>query len=315
MSWPIMVLLLPFVLFLSIHFEIQLMEPLKPISASLHGICLNWFTPTDTINRPVNDLSRSFICGQKVTQTQQKTALQKSGLYHAIVVSGGHFLFLESVFKWLAWPRWLRFILLSLYYLMTGLQAPGLRCLMQLGLASVAKNQGLRFSSPSLCFYSGLLCLAISVDLWISLSFWLSFSVSLALCFSQELLPQKARTLQIVLPMVLIYLFLIPFNFSKGYPHPLNLILGMILLYPFCLTLLLSAGLMLLGQLFAAPTLFHATDILNKNLFILLDEWTTIIPGKNQLNLSIFYFWIYLLVITSLFHVFTLQFRRGYVHE
>ncbi|OYZ13576.1 MAG: hypothetical protein B7Y39_17375 [Bdellovibrio sp. 28-41-41] len=315
MSWPIMVLLLPFVLFLSIQFEIHMLEPLKPISASLHGICLNWFTPTDTNNRPANDLSRSFICGQKVTQTQQKIALQKSGLYHAIVVSGGHFLFLESALKWLAWPRWLRFILLGIYYLMTGLQAPGLRCLMQLGLVSVAKNRGLRFSGPSLCFYSGLLCLAISADLWTSLSFWLSFSVSLALCFSQELLPQKALTLQIVLPMLLIYIFLIPFNFSKGYPHPLNLILGMVLLYPFCLALLVSAGLMLLGQLFTAPALFHATDILNLNLFILLDEWTTIIPGKNNLDLSIFYFWIYLLIMMSLFHVFTLQFRRGTAHE
>jgi ComEC/Rec2-related protein len=310
-----MILLLPFVLFLSIHFEIHAMEPLKPISASLHGLCLSWFTPLDATNRPENGLSRSFICGHKVTEVKQKIVLQKSGLYHTIVVSGGHFLFLESVLKWLAWPRWLRFISLCAYYLMTGLQPPGLRCLMQLGLASVAKSRDWRFSSPALCFYAGLLCLAVSADLWTSLSFWLSLSVSLALCFSKELLPQKARTLQIVFPIVLIYLFLIPFNFSKGYPHPLNLILGMILLYPFCLTLMLSAGLILLGKLFAAPMFFQATDILNKNLFRLLEQWTTIIPSKNQIELSIFYFWIYLLVLTSLFHVFAIQFRRGTVHE
>ena len=315
MSCPAMAILLPFVLILSIHFKTQLLEPLKPISASLHGACLNWFTPTDNNYRPANDLSRSFICGQKVTQTKQRILLQKSGLYHAIVVSGGHFLFLESVFKFLAWPRWLRFILLGIYYLMTGMQAPGLRCLMQLGLASAAKNQGLRLSGPSLCFYSGLLCLTISSDLWTSLSFWLSLSVSLSLSFSRDLLPKKAHPLRIVLPMLLIYLFLIPFNFSKGYPHPLNLIIGMILLYPFCLTLLLSAGLMLLGQLFKVPNLFQATDILNRNLFMILDEWTIIISGKNNFDVSIFYFWIYLLGITALLHLFMVQFRRGTVHE
>lgn len=310
-----MILLLPIVLFLSIQAKFDVIEPLKPLSAILHEECLNWFTPTHPKDRPPNDLSRSFICGQKVTQAQQKNALQKSGLYHAIVVSGGHFVFLESALKWLKWPRWLRFFLLGTYYLMTGLQAPGLRCLMQQGLDIVTKKHHLRFSGPSLCFYSGLLCLAISVPLWTSLSFWLSFSVSLALGFAQELISQRTRALKILLPMVILYLFLIPFNFSKGYPHPLNLIIGMILLYPFCLTLLLSAGFMLIGRILNTPSLFHATEVLNQHLFNFLNQGTTIIPNRNEFSLPIFYFWIYLFALLYLFHFFILRFRQGSTHE
>lgn len=315
MSYMTMILLLPFALFVSINFNFNALEPLKPLSLSLHNICLSWFTPKLPKDRPSHDLSRSFICGQKVTQPQQKITLQKSGLYHAIVVSGGHFLFIESALKWLAWPSWLRFILLAIYFLVTGLQAPGLRCLTQMSAVALTHTNSKKTGSLALCFYSGLFCLVIASPLWTSLSFWLSFSVALALGFTQELTTQKTRTLKFILPLILIYLFLLPFNFSKGYPHPLNLILGMLLLYPFCLILFISACFTFTARVFDVAALYSVTDDINKNLFLTLQKWTMIIPDKNYHTLSIFYFWVYLFILFSCFYVFILFFRRDTIHE
>lgn len=292
-----------------------MIAPLSPLSGALHLQCLSWFSPnSETISKSY-DLSRSFICGQKVTEPQQKRVLQKSGLYHAIVVSGGHFIFLQSLLRCVLCPSWLRFILLGVYYLMTGLQAPGLRCLMQMGLTAACINGQRQLSTPVICVYSGLLCLAVSSPLWSSLSFWLSFAVSLSLSFSAEITPKSPPIARVFAPMILIYIFLIPFNFSSGYLHPLNLIFGMLLLQPFCGLLLISAVLIILGRLLDTDRLFDFNFWINKNLFFILEKWTLIIPNKNQHSLSLFYLWFYLFSLLVALHFFIIYFRRETIRE
>ncbi len=315
MSATLMIMILPFVLFLSIHFKIDVMKPLEPLSGTLHQQCVSWFSVNSETISSSYDLSRSFICGQKVTRTSQKHTLQKSGLYHAIVVSGGHFIFLESVLKRLFWPAWLRFILLGLYYLMTGLQAPGLRSLMQMIATCLCNRYGKHLSTMALCFYSGLLCLILCSPLWTSLSFWLSFAVSLSLSVSNELLPRSPSSLNTLLPMSLIYLFLFPFNFLHGYAHPLNLILGMLLLQPFCGILLSSAGLIILGRILNSDGLFDLNYQINRYLFLFLEKFTLVIPEKSHGHLSLFYLWLYLLALVALVHVFIIYFRRDTIRE
>lgn len=315
MSTTLMIMILPLVLFLSIHFKTDIMKPLEPMSATLHQQCISWFSRTSETISSSYDLSRSFICGQKVTQAQQKYTLQKSGLYHAIVVSGGHFLFLESVLKRLFWPAWLRIILLGLYYLMTGLQAPGLRCLMQMGLSTARSRYGNALSATALCFYSGLLCLIICSPLWTSLSFWLSFTVSLSLSFSSELLPKSSAGLNVLLPMIFIYIFLFPFNFYNGYLHPLNLILGMLLLQPFCGILLGSAALMITGRLLDNERILDLNVQINQRLFQFLEKCTLLVPEKSGGHVSLFYLWLYLFILTAIAHILILYFRRGTLRE
>ncbi len=315
MSATLMIMILPFVLFLSIQFKIDILKPLEPLSGALHQQCVSWFSVnSETISNSYN-LSRAFICGQKITQSTQKHTLQKSGLYHAIVVSGGHFLFLDSVLKRLLWPAWLRFFLLGTYYLMTGLQAPGLRCLMQMSASSLCRRNGKHLSSAALCFYSGLFCLIICSPLWTSLSFWLSFTVSLSLSLSGDLFPRSQAGLNGLLPLSLIYLFLFPFNFLHGYLHPLNLILGMLLLQPFCVILLGSAGLIILGRGLNNDGLYELNFQINRHLFLILEKFTLIIPEKNHGHLSLFYLWFYLFTLLAIVHVFIIYFRRDTIRE
>lgn len=312
MSLNWMILLVPFVLFLSIYFEVNLTQPFILTAYRLQSECIDWFSNP----KAPNDLSGSFICGKKVTNTQHKSLLQKSGLYHAIVVSGGHFLFLEYLLKRLALPTVIRFLILLLYYLTTGLQPPGLRCLAQMGLAAITVRLNLKMSSSSQCFLSGLLCLALCSLLWNSLSFWLSFAVSMSLCFSHNFLTLKdSYRIHVFLPLFFIYLFLIPFNYTAGYLHPLNLILGFLLLYPFCCILLASAIFMLLAQLFNFVLFYSLMTSINDVMFQILQKWTLLIPNKNTGAVYIFSFWIYLLFLIGLLHITTVYFRRETIHE
>lgn len=306
-----MFILLPIVLFLSIYTQINLIRPLEPAAARIHAHCVHVFSDA---HRP-HDLSASFICGKKVTHSAHKNLLQKSGLYHAIVVSGGHFLFIESLLKRIQLPYLARMVVLLFYYLATHLQAPGLRCLMQLNLGHISQRWHLKLSSPVLCFYSGLACLAINVDLWQSLSFWLSLAVSLALAFAQELKTQNNKAISFFLPLICIYIFLIPFNFTNGYLHPLNLVLGAIFLYPFCIFLLFSAGLILGSRAFPTLSFDSLLEPLNNMVFLFLKYSTQIVPNKNFGSFDLFYLWIYLLISIVSFHMLTLHFRRETIRE
>jgi ComEC/Rec2-related protein len=306
-----MIFIAPFVLFLSIFWSWDFTPALKPLSEMLHERCVQEFYH----EKNKNDLSRSFICGEKVTLKNQKTLLQKSGVYHAIVVSGGHFLFLEAVLKRMHLPLAIRMTVLFLYYLVTGLQAPGLRCLVQMNLGLATEKLNLKPNSPTLCFYSGLVCLMISAPLWNSLSFWLSFVVSLALCFSRELTQSKSKELQFLLPLVCIYIFLIPFNFTSGYLHPLNLILGAILIYPFCSLLLFSALLTITGKLTNTDFLFQINTTLSTHVFTAIEKATQLIPNKNQEKPNLFIFWLYAFILITTIHLIAKKHQRETIHE
>ncbi len=306
-----MILLLPIVLFLSIQFEIDLPKPLESWSLFLQNACIQQFY------HPGNpaDLSASFICGKKVTLKSNKVLLQSSGIYHAIVVSGGHFLFIESILQRFALPAVVRFAILFIYYLMTGLQPPGLRCLVQIALVRLFKAVHLNSNSLTLCFYSGLICLAISFPLWRSLSFWLSFSVSMSLCFARIFQGPSDPLHKKLLPLFFIYLFIIPFNATSGYLHPLNLLLGMILLEPFCLVLLTSAVLVFSGRLLNWDFLLGITVEIDHWLFLFLQKWTILVPDRNMGRIELFYYWLYVLILMALLHVLNLFYRRETIHE
>lgn len=311
MTIDAMILLLPIALFLSMLGSIDLTEPLKPASDFLHARCINWFSEPQT----PHNLSASFICGQKVTQTAQRELLQKSGIYHAIVVSGGHFLFLESLLKRTLLPYSLRMLILLAYYLLTGLQAPGLRCLIQMNLGGLCERANLKLNQTSLCFYSGIICLIVSFPLWHSMSFWLSFVVSMALCHAQDLAPSRRFLVRFFLPLACIYLFLIPFNFTIGYTHPLNLILGALLVFPFCALLCVSAFLVSLNHLFHCDFLSSLNSILTEHLMIVLRKWTLIMPAKNHGAPQFFFFWVYAFGLITAFYLITIYYRRETVRE
>ena len=306
-----MILLLPIVLFLSIHYEIDLPKPLESWSLFLQNACIQQFyNPSNP-----SDLSASFICGKKVTLKSNKVLLQSSGIYHAIVVSGGHFLFLEAILQRLALPAVVRFAFLFIYYLMTGLQPPGLRCLVQIALVRIFDSIHLKSNSTTLCFYSGLLCLAMSFPFWQSLSFWLSFSVSMSLCYARIFQSTRDPLHKKLLPLFFIYLFIIPFNATSGYLHPLNLLLGMLLLEPFCFVLLTSAVLVFSGRLLNWDFLLRITVEIDRWLFQLLQKWTLLVPDRNTGATQPFYYWLYVLILIALLHLLSLFYRRETIHE
>lgn len=311
MTFGSMILILPVLLLFGLTYEMDLLRPLAPWSQRLRTICIYSF---DHPNNP-DDLSASFICGKKITQSKHKILLQKSGIYHAIVVSGGHFLFIDTVLKRAAFPTSFRFLLLILYYLISGLQPPGLRSLTHMGLAAITQQLNLKTNNLSLCFFSGLVCLLISFPLWNSLSFWLSFTVSMALCFSRDFIIAGKTQFNLLMSLFFIYVFLLPFNWTSGFLHPLNLVLGALLLYPFCWTVFLSALLIIPAHIFESSVLYFIIDQIHRWLYIILEQCSLIITNKNTKQLQLFPLWVYILLLISVFHLITLYHRRQTIHE
>src|SRR5690606_3892981 len=79
----------------------------------------------------------SLVCGEKVTDNEKRKWLRHTGLIHIFVVSGGHLIVLCEVFAFFRLHFMVQLLLLGLFSLATGFQAPCLRALFQLVLGRI----------------------------------------------------------------------------------------------------------------------------------------------------------------------------------
>lgn len=232
---------------------------LAPISNYLQNICF-----AAVANSPHSDLQKALVCGINLPQNSawQKTLIQ-TGLIHLVVVSGSHFIVLLLSLEWLAGKfriqqkafKFTSWIVLLLYALTTGLQAPAIRALFGLALTDFSYFFRLNLSRLHILIYSVLLSLAFAPAWYASLSLILSATATLALLAHPH---AKIFTKQ-----CLVFLLLLPALASLQTAHPIhivsNLVLGPLLsliLLPVAVITLLIPPLLLIFTSMAEGTLW-----------------------------------------------------------
>lgn len=299
-----------FLLFLSHFFSFNLNDYLAQPAKYLNSSC----NQTILTSSQFNGLFQSFLCGKKLDKSLPKETLIKAGIYHLIVVSGGHFLFLESIFKILKLPFYLRTFLLILYYLTTNLQAPGLRALIHLLASKLKDHWGIKTSALTLLLYTGIVCLILNSSYWQSLSFWLSFNVSLAITACSELLYWEKPIPKFFWLNFLIYLFLLPFLLRLSYSHPLSVFMGNILVMPTIIFFSICGLGLVTCQFFNLPRLVAIIDDFIRFYFQLLESLSCFSFNKNQTSWDWLFFWAYLLVLFIILHFLKIYFERRHLY-
>lgn len=130
------------------------------------------------------------ICGVDPPPDPLIWDLREVGLYHLIVVSGAHLIFLNQILEILFFffSEKLRFrisfFFLFFYSLFSGLNPPVVRALATLVVRAANLHNRWRWSEPQVSLVSGLSLLALFPAWWGSLSFLMSWTaaVGLSLC-------------------------------------------------------------------------------------------------------------------------------------
>jgi ComEC/Rec2-related protein len=124
-----------------------------------------------------------LVCGKNLEEGKVKASLKQTGLLHLLVVSGSHLIFISEVLI-LFLPASLRFVVLFFFTLMTGVQAPIFRALMQQLVNQFQKKFRLNYSPLQVCLFTAIICLVLEPSWLMSLSFQLSSLASFALCIN-----------------------------------------------------------------------------------------------------------------------------------
>lgn len=205
-------------LFVRIMFPIQLnlQAFIEKLSAPLQSWCVASFTIST-----YRELNSALLCG-KTPDGSWHDPFISTGLYHLLVVSGAHLIFLVQLIELVpvknkASQFFKVFILLGFTF-MAGAQPPLVRALLHLSLTYLNQQGRWQWRRLKTLTYSGLLTLFL-IPSWVSsLSFWLSwlaaFAVSSAESFSSR--PLKQQTV--------IYILLLPALLALSSYHPFSIL-------------------------------------------------------------------------------------------
>lgn len=221
---------------------VSLWEDLRNFSRPLESVCQSQFQ-----SATLKNLGNALVCAQDLSPGASKDLFLQLGLYHVIVVSGAHLIFLSFLLTALSAPRAFKFLLLFLFAVMTGLQAPVLRAGLQMLIPVVLPRQ----HRQSLLI-SYLLCLALHPPWLHSVS--LNLSMIAALGMQAELRPHR-RALWILA-------FTLPLLLPYDHVNPLGSLFGLLLspvcealLFPICLLAWLFPWLQALSETILAASL------------------------------------------------------------
>lgn len=170
-----------------------LWSDLEPISFwwshTLHQACLTY---TEWRQLPL--LYNGLICGSKNIGDAATILFQSTGLYHVIVVSGSHLIFIDRYLKKLSIKHiGARGIALTFYSCICLLNPPVLRALTQILFTRILRSLPLSLRRDQMTLGAGLLILIFIPSLIASLSLQLSWAA--ALCMSLSVSPAKKACL------------------------------------------------------------------------------------------------------------------------
>ncbi len=166
--------------------DLNLAGLVDKISLPLHHLCLSRLPKT---SQWLN-LYGAIVCGASPPASPEKFWFQSTGLYHLLVVSGSHLIFLS---QWLR-PFTKRFagklIILSFlvfYALVCRGSPPVVRALLYIVLCMLPLRSRFGWSHSQICFLTGAALLSFFPSWAVSLSFWLSWLASMLCAWSDHL--------------------------------------------------------------------------------------------------------------------------------
>jgi hypothetical protein len=269
----------------------------------LHDFCLR-LNPSENDFR---DLYAGLVCGHQPPPSLFMTQLRTSGLYHLIVVSGAHLVFLEKI---LSQPtqklptraqNWIVFLGLCLYTLITQMAPPVTRALVSYQLHRLNEEQKLFWHGWHVSLAAGLLTL-ISTPHWL-LSWSMLLSWAAALLTSQY--PNWSWR-----QAVMFYLLLFPLLMGFAAPHPAAIF------FNFFLGPVLGVVLFPLSILcFFMPPLVSIADLVWQGIFWLHQNFLPLPPQELQSAMppkgALFCGWLYVIGLQSYFFFQQQKIRRG----
>lgn len=201
--------------------QVSALEILGPLSLPLHLLCIDRFA-NESATPLLETLGAALVCGEDLAPGELKSLFLRLGLYHILVVSGAHLIFLSELlarfplpgFLTSPWKLRIRVLILASFAMMTGFGAPIVRAGFHLYFRQ-------RFLAPAKV---GLLLSMIAAlsfhPPWIhSLSLFLSFLASLGLLIGQRPLTR----------LLFMSLFTLPLVLPLGSVNALGLIVGLML--------------------------------------------------------------------------------------
>lgn len=158
------------------------------ISKPFQNFCQK-MSPTDS---EYSDFYKAIVCG--VLDLPQHTIwdFKVVGLFHLIVVSGSHLVFLTYFLDKIFFLKkskvvfLIKFLILFLYALTSGLNAPIIRALASWVISSLNEQYKLAWSPPYAVLVTGFFCLGLFPSWWSSLSFFMSWCAAFGLSLGQS---------------------------------------------------------------------------------------------------------------------------------
>lgn len=205
--------------------EKLLLNLLAPLALKAHRFCQSQ-TPQNSDWKESYD---AIVCGADLPRDEFSEILIVSGLYHLIVVSGSHLIFLDSllrpfVMKLGRSSQLVIFSLLLIYAFLCNLCPPAVRALITLVLHRTNETHKLNWNPIYVTLISGLLNLAIFPSWWNSLSFQMSWVAALAISVTSSASqgsPLRAH--------FIIYIMILPAILPLQMPHPASILFNWIL--------------------------------------------------------------------------------------
>jgi ComEC/Rec2-related protein len=209
--------------------DFDLFVGISNLTNILHVQCLN-LTPESLYS----NIYAALVCGKALDGLELAQNFKNLGIYHVIIVSGSHLIFLSSIIEFLTLGksgekfgkklRYAAFPILFIYSLATGFQPPVVRAFISIVINAFQQKKKLFWNQNEVVFISLLICLAF-FDPWKdSYSLLLSYVASVSLSLSS-----KSNSLK---KHFIIYCLILPFLLPMSAPSPLSF-LSNFLLAPF----------------------------------------------------------------------------------
>lgn len=259
-------------------------------SSQIQNSCESWFQLS-----PLIDLEKSLICGTELKNLKLLTVFKKHSLFHLIVVSGSHFLWINKGLEIIHLRAPMRWTALFIYNFVTGFQAPGTRALIQICLAHCGIFSRMR--SDQIVFLTGSFYLLLFPKEVLSISLLLSWTAALGLSITSCFFRFMPLVKRLFFRQFLFFILIYPWLWGWGNSHPLTLFSNL-LLGPLIMGLLLPYSLADLIIQFPIP--------LNQVIFSFVDNTLTALGDSHSTHASLpiqkDFFWFYLFFLHGLQH-------------
>lgn len=188
----------------------------------LHSACLR-FTPESTYS----NMYAALVCGKPLLDADFSQSLKNLGIFHIMIVSGSHLVFLSSLIENLFnRPKFEKLKAIALpilitYSLCTNAQPPVIRAVISISIDLIQRKKKLFWNHSEVILISTLICLSISNPWENSYSLLLSYAAAVAMDLS--------KTKNSLLKNTIIYILILPFLLPMNAPHPLSILSNMTL--------------------------------------------------------------------------------------